>query len=208
MCSPPRWPTALPAPNLRYSDSRRRRPFFLLPQLALPMYMMVVPVTHPALRTAGSAVGSFRPALGTKRLTDLSVTEVQSLLDELSDRSLRVAEQVRQVMRAAVNRAMREEVLFRNVVRLTELPTSQRKRITPWTAEQASAFLRATEGHPWHLGFMFALVYGMRQAITDHLSMMTDDGNRAAGGRRFSRPPFESRHDCRSGRVLAHLHAP
>ena len=38
------------------------------------------------------------------------------------------------VLSSALTRAMREELVMRNVARLAELPTWERKPITPWTA--------------------------------------------------------------------------
>ncbi len=105
-----------------------------------------------------------KPALGRKHLRDLSVHDVQTVLNTiLGSHSVRLAQGTRSVLRAALHRAMREELLARNVASLTELPAWHRKRITPWTAGQASTFLRTSEGEPWHLGYLLLLVYGMRR---------------------------------------------
>ena len=50
---------------------------------------------------------------------------------------------MRTVLSSALTRAMREELLMRNVARLAELPAWKRQDITPWTADEARAFLTA-----------------------------------------------------------------
>ena len=57
---------------------------------------------------------------------------------------------------------MREELIVRNVARLAELPTWERKPITPWTAAEARAFLDAAKSDPLHPAFMLPLIYGLR----------------------------------------------
>lgn len=107
-----------------------------------------------------------KPTLGKRPLASLSVNDVQSLLNQvLATKSVRLAHGVRSTLRAALHRAMREELLIRNVASLTELPAWQRKRITPWNPEQSNAFLRASErqNHQWHLAYLMLLTYGMRR---------------------------------------------
>jgi hypothetical protein len=41
---------------------------------------------------------------------------------------------MRTVLSSALTRAMREELIMRNVARLAELPGWERQHITPWTA--------------------------------------------------------------------------
>ena len=106
-----------------------------------------------------------KPGLGKKRLSKLSVTDVQIFLNGIlaDGRSVRLAHVCRNILRAAINRAIREELLSRNVAALAELPTWQRKSIQPWTVEQAHQFLSATDDDPWHMGYVLLLVYGMRR---------------------------------------------
>jgi len=105
-----------------------------------------------------------KPAIGRKRLKDISVMDVQSLLnDAVATGNLRAAGQVKQVLRAALNRAMREELIMRNVATLTEMPQPRPKRITPWSAEEAARFIQGTEDHKWHIGYVLAALYGLRR---------------------------------------------
>lgn len=58
---------------------------------------------------------------------------------------------------------MREELVFRNVARLVDLPQYERKTIHPWNIEQASQFIAAASGHRWEVGYLLLLLYGMRR---------------------------------------------
>ncbi|HEX3778713.1 MAG TPA: site-specific integrase [Pseudonocardiaceae bacterium] len=106
-----------------------------------------------------------KPYLGTKSLTKLSVVDVQSFLNDQirQGRSVRSIHLIRSVLRAALSRAQREELVARNVAKLVEIPAWQRKPIRPWSAEDATAFLAATEDHRLYPAFVMLLLYGMRR---------------------------------------------
>src|SRR6478752_7677947 len=70
---------------------------------------------------------------------------------------------IREVLSSALGRAVREELVPRNVAQLTTLPTDQRARRTAWTAAQARSFLRAAADDAAHPVFVLAVVYGMRR---------------------------------------------
>jgi integrase len=70
---------------------------------------------------------------------------------------------MRTVLSSALTRAMREELVARNVARLAELPTWERKPITPWTAAEARTFLEAAKDDPLYPAFVLLLVYGLRR---------------------------------------------
>ena len=79
------------------------------------------------------------PGLGTRQLSRLSVSAVQMFFNqrlELGD-SVRKVQIMRTVLSAALTRAVREELIPRNVARLVELPQWQRGTIQPWTADEA-----------------------------------------------------------------------
>ncbi|WP_370895059.1 hypothetical protein [Janibacter sp. GXQ6167] len=67
------------------------------------------------------------PRIGSKRLTQLTVRDVQNaacaLLDE--GHSIRTAQKFRTVLSAALTRAMRDELVSRNVARLIGLFTNE-----------------------------------------------------------------------------------
>jgi len=106
-----------------------------------------------------------KPALGKYPLTRLSAARVQAFLNgQLAPgRSIRRVQIVRTVLSSALTRAMREELIVRNVARLAELPTWERKPITPWTAAEARVFLDAARSDPLYPAFVLLLVYGLRR---------------------------------------------
>lgn len=77
--------------------------------------------------------------------------------------SERILHLLRTVLSSALGRAEKEELVYRNVARLIDLPKYERKPITPWTYEQAVTFLDACDGHRWALGYFLLLTYGMRR---------------------------------------------
>ncbi len=128
----------------------------------------VVPIkTRP--RTAELYESTVRlyisPFIGKKRLDKLSVQDVQELINRLyaDGNSERTLHRVRTVLSSALSRAEKEELVYRNVARLIDLPKYERKAITPWTGEQATAFLAACAGHRWEIGYHLLLTYGMRR---------------------------------------------
>lgn len=104
-------------------------------------------------------------ALGRYPLARLSVARVQTFLTgQLADgHSIRRVQVMKTVLSSALTRAMREELVMRNVARLAELPTWERKPITPWTAAEARAFLDAAKDDPLYPAFMLLLLYGLRR---------------------------------------------
>jgi integrase len=105
------------------------------------------------------------PVLGNVRLTKLSVQSVQTLLNAhlAKGRSIRSVQQMRSVLRAALSRAEREELIARNVAKLIDLPAWERKPIQPWNVEEASQFLATAKAHRWYPAYVMLLLYGMRR---------------------------------------------
>jgi len=108
---------------------------------------------------------NLKPALGRYSLRRLSVPMVQTFLNQqLADaHSVRKVQIMRTVLSAALTRALREELVSRNVARLVELPTWQRAEIRPWTIDEARRFLRAARAHPLYPAFVLLLLYGLRR---------------------------------------------
>ena len=104
------------------------------------------------------------PRIGSKRLTLLTVRDVQNAAYSLLDdgHSIRTAQKFRTVLSAALTRAMRDELVSRNVARLIELPMAKRKEFLPWNPDEVATFLRTAHGHPWYIGYLIALTYGLR----------------------------------------------
>src|SRR5215470_13341924 len=105
------------------------------------------------------------PGLGTRRLNRLSVAAVQMFLNQRLEKgdSVRKVQVMRTVLSAALTRAVREELIPRNVARLVELPQWQRSTIRPWTAEEAKQFLALARPDQLHAAFLLLIFYGLRR---------------------------------------------
>jgi len=106
-----------------------------------------------------------RPGLGRHRLDRLSVAVVQSWLNgrlAVGD-SIAKVHVMRTVLGSALTRAMREELVSRNVARLVSLPPDRPARQQPWSASEALAFLQAARGDPLYPAFVMLLIYGLRR---------------------------------------------
>lgn len=106
-----------------------------------------------------------RPGLGRQRLDRLSVADVQSFLNSRLHAGDSVAKvhAMRMVLGAALTRAMREELVSRNVARLASLPAAPSKERRPWSADEARRFLDVTRANPLYPGFVLMLVFGLRR---------------------------------------------
>jgi integrase len=109
-----------------------------------------------------------QPGLGTKELRRLSVAVVQKFLNaKLAEiepgESIRLVHVLRQVLSAALSRAVREELISRNVARLVELPPWEAAEVVPWSAAEALSFLAASQRDPLYPAFVLLLLYGMRR---------------------------------------------
>jgi integrase len=67
------------------------------------------------------------------------------------------------VLSSALTRAMREELIMRNVARLAELPTWERQPASPWTTTEARKFLDLARDDPLYPAFVLLLLYGLRR---------------------------------------------
>ena len=120
------------------------------------------PLTH---RTYESIVNThIIPRLGKVRLSKLTPQHVQSLLNAKKDEGLspRRVQLIREVLRNALNEAVRAEQLARNVAALAEAPKTERGKVSPFTPEEAKAFLKAAKGHRLEALFTVALAVGLR----------------------------------------------
>jgi hypothetical protein len=91
-----------------------------------------------------------RPGLGCHRLDRLSVSAAQAYFNgriEAGDSPAKV-QTMRLVLGAALTRAMREEIVSRNVTRMVTLPPAQPARRQPWSAAEARRFLNVANRDP------------------------------------------------------------
>lgn len=105
------------------------------------------------------------PKLGKKLLTKLSVKDIRTFLGQLRAEEVGAStiQECMKVLRNALNCAMREELLLRNVVSLVGIPSADAKEVIPWSAQEAIAFLRSARPHRLYAAFVLALVLGLRR---------------------------------------------
>ena len=120
--------------------------------------------------------------------------------------SRRVIEGARNTLRAALNNAMREELISRNVAELVTLPKARKKlqRRNSWTVDEARRFLESSrrDNDPLYALWVLILVMGLRRG--EAMGLVDDDttideasrGNRAGMAARARR------------RIPAHAQAP
>ncbi|MDV8022230.1 site-specific integrase [Rhodococcus sp. IEGM 1330] len=106
-----------------------------------------------------------KPRLGSQSLTKLTVQQLQRVLNKQREdgHSVRVVRLTRTVLSAALTRAMREEIVTRNVARLVELPAWKRKDITPWSVSEVQRFLDTVQNDRMYPAFLMLVLYGLRR---------------------------------------------
>jgi integrase len=147
------------------------------------------------------------PGLGRKKLAKLTAKDVRTWLDQLRTtcqccaRSLDAARDqpqccatgtccrkrlspltlayVHSVLKSALEHAVREEEIPRNVARNVRMGTPRPRRFEPLTAEEARVFLTATDGHRLSALFELALRSGLRKG--ELLGLRWEDLDLAGG---------------------------
>ena len=135
------------------------------------------------------------PGLGTKRLDKLTVRDVQTWLNKVrttcqccaqgkdacrpektrrccavgkccrSVPSQRTVSDLRTVLRSALSCAAREELISKNVVTMTQLPTRRPRKRKPWTSDEARTFLESVrrDNNALYAAYVLILVLGLRK---------------------------------------------
>jgi integrase len=69
---------------------------------------------------------------------------------------------------AALNSAVRQELLDRNVAQLVQIPKQRKRKLVPWTSEEARRFLESarSSSDPLYAAYLLVLVLGLRKATT------------------------------------------
>jgi integrase len=106
-----------------------------------------------------------KPGLGAYRLNKLRPEHVERFLDEKQGAGLspRTCQYLRAVLRRALGRAVKQDILSRNVAALADPPRVVRSEVQALTPDQARAFLRAIEGNRLYALVAVGLSLGMRQ---------------------------------------------
>ena len=104
------------------------------------------------------------PHLGARQLQELTAAQVEAWLQllrsELSTRTIQIA---RSCLSRSVRRAMQRDLVRRNVVELTEVPTGRPGRTSKaFTPELADAVLRETRADRFHAFIVVSMLTGAR----------------------------------------------
>uniref|UniRef100_UPI0024538B47 tyrosine-type recombinase/integrase n=1 Tax=Nocardia brasiliensis TaxID=37326 RepID=UPI0024538B47 len=133
----------------------------------LDYWMEATTKLRPATRVLYEAAirNHLKPMIGSYTLERLTVPALQQLLNQelTNGKSLRTVRLTRTILSAALTRAMREELVTRNVARLVELEQSQRAEIVLWTGEEGARFFKHAQSHPLFAAFLMLGLYGMRR---------------------------------------------
>jgi integrase len=106
------------------------------------------------------------PDLGPKRLRRLSAREVRLYLAELERKGVgaRTIRYVHATLRAALEDAVREELLEKNVAKLVRAPSVPKVERHPFTVEELRLLFKATERHRLRAMFVVLALLGLRRS--------------------------------------------
>lgn len=106
------------------------------------------------------------PHLGKKPMVKLSPAQIRSCMAALTREKVPAATrfEVLRTLRNALNRAMREELLTRNVALLVDMPKVSKDKGRAWSAREAISFLRTARAHRFYAACVLILVLGLRRS--------------------------------------------
>ncbi|WP_433242951.1 tyrosine-type recombinase/integrase [Actinomadura nitritigenes] len=106
-----------------------------------------------------------KPGLGKLSLDRIRVAKVQAFFNAQikAGHSVAKVHVMRMTLSAALTRAMREELITVNPAQLATLPPAPSRKVRPWTADEARAFLAAARKEPLYPAFVLMLAYGLRR---------------------------------------------
>lgn len=127
------------------------------------------------------------PALGNKRIADLTVADVDHLLAKKRDDGYAIStvRRVRSVLAQALDQGIRWGLVGRNVATLSRAPRAVRQEGRTLTPEQARHLLHSLKGHRHEALFALMLSTGLRRG--EALGLMWIDFNRKTGVLRINR---------------------
>ncbi len=149
------------------------------------------------------------PVLGRKRLRTLSVPDVRNLVGRLEDAGMgtRGIQQTHAVLRNALQSAMRDELVVRNVAKLVQVKTPRYEVGRGLSVDQARTLLRSTRSDRLHALYVLAVYLGLRRGevlglrwanvdLEDGFLQVTHTLQRVDGVLRFQPP--KTRHSRRT----------
>ncbi|MBA9046921.1 MULTISPECIES: tyrosine-type recombinase/integrase [Streptomyces] len=106
------------------------------------------------------------PHLAKKPLAKLTPAQIRTFMAALKREEVGASTrfEVLRVLRNALNRAMREELLTRNVALLVDMPKVSKDQKKPWNAREAITFLRSARAHRLYAACVLVLVLGLRRS--------------------------------------------
>lgn len=106
------------------------------------------------------------PGLGRKRLDKLTAREVRLFLERLHDAGsgARTVQYTHATLRAALEDAVRDELIGRNVARLVRVARPPTRERQPLSAVQAKSVLKSARNDRLYALFVVLLVLGMRRS--------------------------------------------
>ncbi|MFG2637762.1 tyrosine recombinase XerC [Streptomyces sp. NPDC048362] len=106
------------------------------------------------------------PHLGKKPLVKLTPAQIRTFMATLAREKVGASArfEVLRVLRNALNRAMREELVTRNVALLVDMPKVSKDKGAAWNAREAIAFLRSVRAHRLYAACVLVLVLGLRRS--------------------------------------------
>lgn len=115
------------------------------------------------------------PDLGSKRLGRLTAREVRLYLESLRSRGVgvRTIRYVHATLRAALEDAMREEILEKNVAKLVRPPSAPRPERNPLTVEETKQFLVGNQESRLYALYVVIALLGLRRS--EALGLTWDD---------------------------------
>lgn len=156
-----------------------------------------------------------RPALGKKKLNRLSPADIRLFLNDFKNGCLcclrgadaarpegernccavnrccerspsaRTVQYVHAVLRSALQQAIREELIARNVARIVETPTVKREEVHPLDAGEARILVKTAQSHRLYALWLLLISTGLRRG--EALALTWSDVDLAAGQLRVRR---------------------
>ncbi|QGK72057.1 tyrosine-type recombinase/integrase [Allosaccharopolyspora coralli] len=134
-----------------------------------------------------------RPHLASKRLNKLGVQDVRTFLAKVSKQngrkgrplSKRTVQFIHAVLRTALQHAVRDELIGRNVAKLVTAPSSEEHEVTPMEPRHARRFIEHANEHWLAALWLIYLATGLRRG--EALGLAWSDINLATGELRVRR---------------------
>ncbi|AZV44876.1 integrase [Peribacillus asahii] len=105
------------------------------------------------------------PELGNCNISKLSIIQLQSFIDKLSEKGLSsvTVKQTYEIIRNSLEHAVDFELISKNPAIKVKLPKANKKEMTVWNEEEVNRFLKVAKEDPLYIVFHLALMTGMRQ---------------------------------------------